>query len=576
MYHTNLYTLSCSLLYSYMFSRFRSSCINLSLLSAFLLLPFIASASGIDDLQAKARVTRGEFLRAAIQELEVPTQVKGFEVLPYKRIPRNMALYVRIAHDNDALRAFGDDLRLSFPVTRGEALRVVVDLLDAEPSGKRLSFRDVRRGTIEEKAIRVGVEREWMRAKRNGFFGVGIRLRGSEAANLLENVLEDSEVMEAYRTRLLEEKESDEVQNIKIRIGNNTTDADELPVPGEVLMKTIWKLLNEDFLYEDRIDEEEAAYRAVEAIMESMDDQYTRFLRPRKARNFATQINGSITGIGAQVEEHPSGLGLRIVTPLIGSPAKAAGVKPNDHIIAVDGESLKDLEFMDAVDKVRGPKGSVVELTIRRDGIELKLSVTRDVIRVPEIDIKWQQNMAIVQLLQFGRQTETELRGKMEEVMERNPDGIVLDLRNNPGGLLKAANAVMSNFVPEGSIVAHINARKEDRISKTNLEPTIDADVPLVVLVNDGSASASEIVAGSLQDHDRATIVGEKTYGKGTVQTVLGLSDGSSIKMTIAEWLTPEKRKIDGEGVMPDVVVEYTNERDTQLLRAIEILQSAR
>jgi carboxyl-terminal processing protease len=181
-----------------------------------------------------------------------------------------------------------------------------------------------------------------------------------------------------------------------------------------------------------------------------------------------------------------------------------------------------------------------------------------------------------VKLVQFGSLTEKELRSLMTDIQAEKPAGVILDLRNNPGGLLHAAQLVLSNFLPKGSSIATIAARSQKYDDVTEDEPTIASTVPVVVLVNGGSASASEIVAGALQDYKRATIVGEKTFGKGTVQQIVEFRDGSGLKMTIAEWLTPKGRKIDGVGVTPDVVIALSTDRDEQLLKAVSIIRERR
>jgi carboxyl-terminal processing protease len=210
-------------------------------------------------------------------------------------------------------------------------------------------------------------------------------------------------------------------------------------------------------------------------------------------------------------------------------------------------------------------------LKIRRNGYEFEVSVIRQTIKVPEIEVTWQEDVAIVKLLQFGKLTDTELRSIMQEIAQKEPRGVILDLRNNPGGLLHAATIVTSNFLPKGSPVVEIRSRGGNRMEVTNDDPTISADTPVVLIVNKGSASASEIVAGALQDADRATVVGEQTFGKGTVQEVLEFTDHSSLKLTIAEWFTPKGRKINGNGVKPDAYVP-SSDRDEQLRRAIDLI----
>lgn len=342
-------------------------------------------------------------------------------------------------------------------------------------------------------------------------------------------------------------------------------------LPDQDMLQAVWQLLNNQYLYNAKIDSKEAAYKAAEAMVESLKDPYTMFLRPAPAQEFKDQIGGQVTGIGAQVEYKDNVL--TIVAPISGSPAEKAGLKPGDKILEADGLNITNIGFLESVSKVRGPKGTSVKLHIDRGGVEMDITVMRDTIKLPEIDVSFQGSVAVVRLSQFGETTDRELRGMLEDVSERKPTGLILDLRNNPGGLLHAADIVVSNFLPKGSTVAHIVSRSGDTPETTRDEPTIDADVPVVVLVNKGSASAAEITAGALQDAKRATVVGEQTFGKGTVQQILQFRDGSELKMTIAEWETPLRRKINGIGVKPDYIIPANDARDDQMAKALELLR---
>lgn len=526
------------------------------------LLPWsLAAASVADVLRVgdEAAVSRGEFVHAAVQLIGVPaSEVK----LPYRRVPKNLIPSVKAAYDEGALAVFGKELYPSRPILRGEALAVLASLkgLSADPA---TGFRDLR-GLPNDiaVAVQVAIDQQWMEPKAAGVFGVKEVLKGKDARILLRKVMGEDQV----------EEEGDGVPTIRINFtGSQTRATTELPKAQ--ILEALWQIINDDYLHADKIKSDEAAYSAAEAIVKSLDDPYSTFYRPAGARDFQSRINGEVSGIGAQVEDRDGVL--TIVTPLTSSPAEKAGLKPGDEIIAVNGVSIVGTPYEAAVDKVRGPKGTTVILRIRRSGSEFDVSVVRDIVKVPEITISWQEDIAVVRLLQFGKLTDTDLRPEMAHVQEQNPKGIVLDLRNNPGGLLHAASSVVSNFLDKGSPVAIIRSRTGEETDRTEVAPTIVAGVPLVVLVNGGSASAAEIVAGALQDAGRATIIGEKTFGKGTVQEVLEFNDQSSLKLTIAEWLTPKGRKIDGVGVEPDLVIPYS-ERDEQMAKALEILKRRR
>lgn len=509
-----------------------------------------------------AVVTRGDFIRAAVRVLDIREDGSTPTTLPYARIPKALNRFVRIAEGRRALGHFGDELLTARGITRGEALQVIVELLGAR-TDRESDFSDVQTAG-EKRAVGVAVENHWMDPLRGQLFGTRRLLTGGEAKVLLRKVSgegggeaapEDGTAAPVTKTIRINVQTLSRVQSF----------------PKSQILEAIWGLILQEYLYEDKINPDEAAYAAIEGIIKSLGDQYTSFLRPIDSRSFQSQISGHVTGIGAQVE-YQGGI-LTVVTPLKGSPAERAGLLPGDQILKADGVDLRDIGFLEAVEKVRGERGTSVRLTIRRNGAEFVADVVRDTVTVPEVTISWQGNVAVVEITQFGRLTLERLWDQLVEIRDRKPRGIVLDLRNNPGGLLSAATSVVGHFVPRGSPVVKIRARELERTDVTLHEPAFGDDVPLVVLVNEGSASASEIVAGALQDLKRATIVGTKTFGKGTVQQVLQFNDQSSLKMTIAEWFTPNGNKIDGKGIQPDVFVESGDGRDLQMVKALDLLR---
>ncbi len=536
--------------------------------SASLLLIFIpvaiqaASVAQILRTPDEKAVSRGEFIRAAVTVLGMPLR-DDRKALPFKRpVPKNLQLSVKAANGQGALKIFGNDLMTARSITRGEALFVLMKLQGLKPASIPVRFPDVTAGSDMEKAVQVATEKGWMEPVRSNFFGVTRSLTGREARVLLRKVIgEDKQDSEAV-------DEGEKIPSIIIRFKAK----DREPLPQEETLRAVWQLLSDQYLYKDKLNGDTASFEAAEALVNSLKDPYTTFMPPASAQEFDNRLGGEVSGIGAQVEFKDTIL--TIVAPIPGSPSDKAGLKPGDQILAVDGVSLTGLDFLSSVNKVRGPRGSVAKLTIRRNGNDMEISVQRDIVRVPEIEITIQSgNIAVIKLVQFGERTRSDLRSLLLDIAKTNPRGVILDLRNNPGGLLNAAEVVLSNFLPQGSPIASINERDRTYIDSTVDPPTIDPSVPLIVLVNKGSASASEIVAGALQDAKRATIVGEQTFGKGTVQEVIDFKSGASMKMTIAEWKTPAGRKIDGIGVKPDVIVPASDGRDDQMLRAIELIR---
>lgn len=510
------------------------------------------AAAQVLKVTETAPVSRGDFIRAAIRVLEIPTE-KGRRMLPYTGVTAAYRAYVQTAEGKGALKIFGNDLQLRKAITRGEALILIQKLQGLTPASKeKVSFNDVKESAMQS-AVQLAVEKNWMRPLAEKEFGVLKPLKGKEAILFLQRISRLQPVPEG---------------NIKITVPVIKSKS----LPKEDVLRTIYQLLDQDYLYHEKLDAPKAMDKSIDTFVKSLNDPYTVYMPPSQSVNFQNQLKGELEGIGANIEQ-TGGL-LMIVSPLRGSPAEKAGLQPKDQVVSVDDVPLAGLTLDEAVSKIRGPKGTVVKLRIRREGSEFDVSVTREKITIPEVEITVQDNIGIVKILQFGQATDTTLRAKMQELAAKNVQGIVLDLRNNPGGLLHAAEVVSGFFLPKGSVYVTIAGRSGSEEEHTNAEPVIAATTELVVLVNAGSASASEIVAGALQDAGRGRVVGQKTFGKGTVQQVLQFTDGSSLKMTIAEWKTPKGNKIDGVGVMPDeVVTQEQGARDAQMLRAMEILR---
>jgi carboxyl-terminal processing protease len=268
-----------------------------------------------------------------------------------------------------------------------------------------------------------------------------------------------------------------------------------------------------------------------------------------------------------------------IVSPIKGAPAEKAGIQAQDIITKIDGEDATDISISEAVSRIRGPKGESVTLTIIRAGEEKEITIVRDTITIESVEWELSDKTGIITISRFGDDTIALTKKAAQELKDQGATSIILDLRGNPGGLLDAAVGVSSVWLPKGSTV--LEEKRNGQVVqtfKTTTQPILEG-VPTVILINGGSASASEIVAGALHDNKAATLVGTKTFGKGSVQRVIPLSAGGSLKVTIARWFTPEGKNIDKEGIAPDTVVEITPEdreaeRDPQLDAAKSQLQN--
>jgi len=339
-----------------------------------------------------------------------------------------------------------------------------------------------------------------------------------------------------------------------------------------------WHILEHDF-YGDLPDAQEMTYSAIRGVVDGLDDKYTAFLEPRIASIIREDMSGAFDGIGAVVNMNKDGK-LEIVQTLEGKPAARAGLRPGDIVLAVDDTVIEKMTVFDAVALIRGPAGSIARLTIKRQGLEesFVVEIVRQRIEIPIVESRMlDDDIAYLKLFEFSAEATSKLRTDLQSLLAEEPRGLIFDLRNNPGGLLDVAIEVGSQFVGEGSILVEKLKDGQDRDYPAR-RGGLATDIPLVVLVNGGTASASEIVAGAIQDTSRGILIGEKTFGKGSVQLSHNLSDSSELRVTSAYWFTPKGRAIHEEGLTPDIQVDITEEdieadRDPQLQRAIEYLR---
>ena len=346
----------------------------------------------------------------------------------------------------------------------------------------------------------------------------------------------------------------------------------------------MWEAL--DLLYRDYYGElpedEDAIYGAIRGVLGEVDDPNTSFLSPEEAEFFRTGIQGSFEGIGAGVTWDTDFDTVRVTEPFEGQPAWNAGIQRDDLILAVDGEEIIGTNLTDAIMLIRGERGTTVVLNIAREGEDepFDVEVTRDRIELPVLEAEQlgdDGEFAYIKLGTFNDEAGQLVRDAMEDALADEPEGIIFDLRGNGGGLLREAVKVASVFLEDQNVLIERFSDGDEKIYETSGR-ALGTDLPIVILVNGGSASASEIVAGAIQDAERGTLIGETTFGKGSVQLPHQLSDGSIMRVTIARWYTPEDRTIDRVGLEPDIEIErsredYENEEDPQLDAALEYLE---
>jgi len=333
-----------------------------------------------------------------------------------------------------------------------------------------------------------------------------------------------------------------------------------------------WRDLRRDVLARSYASPKDA-HEAIRGMLATLDDPYTRFLDPREFREMQIDTSGELSGVGIQLSLDKDTKELVVVAPIKGSPASRAGVQPKDVITAIDGKSTKGMSTEDAVRLIRGKVGTTVNLSLRRDNQSLEVALTRELIELHAVD--HQINVApdgtrigYVRLKQFNANATKDMRAALRELEKEDVAGYVLDLRSNPGGLLMASVEIARQLLNEGTIVSTQTRRGITDVQRANGRALTER--PIVVLVNEGSASASEILSGALQDNNRAVLVGQKTFGKGLVQSVRSLSDGSGMTVTIARYLTPSGRDINKHGIEPDVQVKMS-EQEAQRLKLEDI-----
>lgn len=340
-------------------------------------------------------------------------------------------------------------------------------------------------------------------------------------------------------------------------------------------LSQVWTSVQDRYL-KGPTEDKKLFYGALGGLVSSLGDPYSVFLDPQMTADFAKELGGTFEGVGAEIGF--KGDQLTVIAPLPDSPADRAGLKPADAIVRIGGVDTAGMSLSYAVSLIRGEKGTTVTLDIVRDGKDpFTLEITRDTIIIESV--KWRMldnNIAYIQIVHFDGNVVSSFDQAVREILVKSPSALIVDVRDNPGGYLDAAVHIAGTFLRDAGTTVVI-----EQFRDSHQEPFLSeesgklADLPLVVLINKGSASASEILAGALHDHDRAKLVGETTFGKGTVQDIEEFADGSSLKLTVAQWLTPAGTSIEGNGISPDISVpgpSSDQEPDKQLEKAIEVV----
>ncbi|KJH71407.1 carboxyl-terminal processing protease CtpC [Aliterella atlantica] len=328
-----------------------------------------------------------------------------------------------------------------------------------------------------------------------------------------------------------------------------------------------WRNVRQEYLSKNYTNREDA-YKAIRKMLEKLEDPYTRFMDPAEFKSLQVETSGELTGIGIQIAPDEKTKRITVISPMEGTPAAAAGILAKDIVDKVDGKSTKGMDINDVVSLIRGKPGTEVTITVLRNNQQREFRVKRARIEVHPVRYSYQKTptggIGYIRLVQFSANAGAEMRNAIKDLESKKVNGYILDLRSNPGGLLFSSVEIAQMWLNEGTIVSTVDRQGQRDLERANSRALTNK--PLVVLVDGGSASASEILSGALQDNKRATLVGTKTFGKGLVQSVRPLGDGSGMAVTIAKYFTPKGRDINHAGIAPDIVLELTEKQKQQLV----------
>ncbi|MBD3328728.1 PDZ domain-containing protein [Candidatus Peregrinibacteria bacterium] len=457
------------------------------------------------------------------------------------------------------------------PVSRYDGLKTIYSLhgvpVQLIPNSSQTAFIDISNNpnflpiakTAESTGIFIAEEQPYLLPLRN--------LTRGEAAELL------------YKVRQYQKLTNTSTAEIFVENSEYEYDADLLDSEEFAVFADVYKTIKDRYYEDEEINESDLIYGAIDGMVDSIGDPYSNFESPSTSEEFTNDLNGNYEGIGVMLDQNDQDQ-YYIIYVLMDSPAEESGLAEGDIILEIDGKKTDDLTSAEVTTLIKGPKGTDVVLTINREGTIKEITVTRNSITFDTVFdksiIEVPQDIAYISIFKFGETTASEFNEMLNEKLEQNPKGLILDLRDNPGGYLDSAYTILEKFIEKDLVMTQFKLK--DRTAKEfAMKNSLSAlqEIPVVVLVNDLSASAAEVIAAALQDHQKATIIGTQTFGKGTVQELTLYHDGSLLKLSIAKWLSPKGHDYNLIGLTPDIIVEpsesdFNFETDSQLEKAIQ------
>lgn len=479
-------------------------------------------------------------------------------------------------------------------VTRAEALQFIFDVkgigITKVFEKKEIPFKDVHPHSAAAPLAKTAIELGLFKNEKK--FNADKKITKGEVVQMLyeiEQVFDDRSSINAVPVQVIQ-IQTEAVISVGGKDGEDFVKNDKYP-----LLIDVWKKIREKYVNKEKVTDSELVYGAIEGMVKKVEDPYTVFQEPQIATIFNQSLSGEFEGIGISIDIIEGKV--TIISPIRESPAEKAGMKPNDIIIKVDDKDVQGMKLEEVASFIKGPKGTKVKVGVLRNGKELSFEIIREKIKIKEVDGYIKNGFAVIELHSFNQNSDQEFVKVLKELLTQNPKGIIFDLRNNPGGYLDTSLRLLDHFFEKGETLATLTfaspesakstfkeANKEsERVSMpTETEvryvskgPATFKDYPLIILQNKGSASASEIVTAALQERGKVKVIGENSFGKGSVQELNNYTDGSQFKITIAKWLTSKGVNLINNPIKPDVLVKDDPEKegDEMLEKALELLQ---
>jgi len=542
--------------------------------------------SSIENFKPDTPCSKAEFYKMALESAGIQIN-KSATATPFQDVPKTawFAPYIRKAIDLGIIEnpAVGQNFNPDSQISKAEALKVLILVnkidIPSKIAKENIQFNDINKNSWLAKFAAAAVN--YGLFKNEKLFAPNKLLLKYEAAYLIYEFINKGIL------NIQQQQQTQTIQPIGITI-------EIVPVPGatvsipttevgkkflnsekfKILMDVLQKI-NTKFINKDKIDLDELVYGAIKGMVEKLGDEYSVFQEPAKATSFSKSLTGEFDGIGISIEMINGKI--VVVTPLKNTPAEAAGIKPGDIIDKVDDKPVSNKTLDDVVNMIQGPTGTTVKITIIRGGANIDFSIQRAHIKVSSVFYEAKPGrIAYIEIINFTNNTPKEFEDAMNQAIKDNARGFIIDLRNNPGGFLNAAIAILNHFIPKGLISMNMEMPDGSRIPYISQGPAELSQYPIYILINKGTASASEIIAGAIKEQIGGKLVGKPSFGKGTVQELINYNDGSALKLSIAKWLTPKGNWITPTNPLkPDYDVdEGPSGTDAQLQKAIDLLNS--